>query len=55
MKKWIWGIAVIIVALLTCLLIPLVDNSDETKPDIPAAIDGVKDGIDIINDKEPQK
>ena len=50
MKKWVWGIAVIIVALLAYLLIPLVDNDPETKPNIPAAIDGVKDGVEIIKD-----
>lgn len=52
MKKWIWGIAVIIVAILAYLIIPLVDCDPETKPDVPAAIDGVKDGINIIKDKD---
>ena len=52
MRKWLWGIAVIIVAVLAYLLIPIVDDDPATKPDIPAAIDGIKDGVNIINGKE---
>ena len=48
MKKWIWGIAVIIVAVLSYFIIPLVDNKPETKPDVEAVVDGVKEGIEII-------
>lgn len=52
MRKYVWGIAVIVVALLSYLLIPFVDCDDNTKPDVPAAIDGVRDGMNIIKDKD---
>lgn len=52
MRNWIWGIAVIIVALLGCLLIPLIDNDPETKADVAGAIDGVKEGVDIIKTED---
>ena len=50
MKKYVLGAAIIIAALLTALLIPWLDGKEETKPDIPAAVDGVKAGIEAMRD-----
>lgn len=48
MRKYVWGVAIIIVSVLAYLLIPLVDCDPETKPDAGKAIEGIKDGTAII-------
>lgn len=46
-KKWILGVAIIIVAV-AGVLIAWLDNDPATQPNIPDAIGKIKDGVDII-------
>ena len=47
-RKWIVGIAMIIVAILMYLVIPYLDSDPETKPDLPRAIQGVEEGYQTL-------
>lgn len=55
MKKYILGVALIIAAILTCVVVPYFDSDPGTAVDIPGAIDGVKKGVETIKTDSVQE
>lgn len=46
-KKWVLGVAIIIVAI-AGVLIAWLDNDPATQPNVPDAIGKIKDGVNVI-------
>lgn len=52
MKKWILGIAIIIAAIISCIVVPYFDGNESTSVDLSGAVEGVKQGVETIKTED---